>query len=47
VHHDSMLTKCPTWCSSMQTFNHCTVTLHVSGVTALIIRSTKNFNCYL
>ena len=33
----------PTWCNSMQTFIYCKVTLHVSGVTAPIIRSTKNF----
>jgi hypothetical protein len=28
-------------------FIHCTVTLHVSGVTAPIVRSTKNCICYL
>ena len=31
----------------MQTFIYCKVTLHVSGVTAPIIRSTKNCNRYL
>ena len=36
--------KNPTRCSSMQLFIHCKVTLHVSGVTAPIIRSTKNCN---
>jgi len=41
VHHDSMLIKVPTRCNSMQTFIYCRVTLHVSGVTAPIIRSTK------
>ena len=29
-------------CNSMQIFIYCKVTLHVSGVTAPIIRSTKN-----
>jgi len=33
--------KTPTRCNSMQIFIHCKVTLHVSGVTAPIIRSTK------
>ena len=36
--------KNPTRCNSMQIFIHCKVTLHVSGVTAPIIRSTKNCN---
>ena len=31
----------------MQIFIYCKVTLHVSGVTAPIIRSTKNCNCSL
>jgi len=33
--------KVPTLYNSMQTFIYCKVTLHVSGVTAPIIRSTK------
>ena len=33
-----------TRCNSMQIFIYCKVTLHVSGVTAPIIRSTKNSN---
>jgi len=33
--------KNPTTCNSMQIFIYCKVTLHVSGVTAPIIRSTK------
>jgi len=36
--------KYPTRCNSMQIFVYCIVTLHVSGVTAPIIRSTKNCN---
>jgi len=36
--------KNPTRCNSMQMFIYCKVTLHVSGVTAPIIRSTKNCN---
>jgi len=36
--------KSPTSCNSMQIFIHCKVTLHVSGVTSPIIRSTKNSN---
>jgi len=36
--------KNPTRCNSMQIFIHCKVTLHVSGVTAPIIRITKNCN---
>ena len=32
-------------CNSMQIFIYCKVTLHVSGVTAPIIMSTKNCNC--
>jgi len=35
------INKNPTRCNSMQIFNYCKVTLHVSGVTAPIIRSTK------
>jgi len=42
-----MLIKGPTRCNSMQTFIYCRVTLHVSGVTAPIIRSTKNCISYL
>jgi len=34
--------KNPTRCNSMQIFIYCKATLHVSGVTAPIIRSTKN-----
>jgi len=34
--------KNPTRCNSMQIFIYCRVTLHVSGVTAPIIRITKN-----
>jgi len=34
----------PTRCNSKQMFIYCKVTLHVSGVTAPIIRSTKNCN---
>ena len=34
----------PTRCKSMQIFIYCKVTLHVSGVTAPITRSTKNCN---
>ena len=40
----SFVNKNPTRCSSMQIFIYCKVTLHVSGVTAPIIRSTKNCN---
>ena len=36
--------KNPTRCNFMQIFIYCKVTLHVSGVTAPIIRSTKNCN---
>ena len=36
--------KFPTRCNSMQIFIYCKVILHVSGVTAPIIRSTKNCN---
>ena len=36
--------KNPTRCNSMQIFIYCKVTLHVSGVKAPIIRSTKNCN---
>jgi len=36
--------KNPTRCKSMHIFIYCKVTLHVSGVTAPIIRSTKNCN---
>jgi len=39
------LNKSPTRFNSMQSdLFHCKVTLHVSGVTASIIRSTKNCN---
>jgi len=39
------LNKSSTRCKSMQSdLFHCTFTLHVSGVTAPIIRSTKNCN---
>ena len=34
----------PTRCNSMQIFIYCKVTVHVSGVTTPIIRSTKNCN---
>ena len=44
VHRNSLLIKNPTRCNSMQIFIYCKVTLHVSGVTAPIIRSTKNCN---
>ena len=36
--------KNPTRCNSMQIFIYCKVILHVSAVTAPIIRSTKNCN---
>ena len=36
--------KNPTRCNSMQIFIYCKVTLHVSGVTAPIIRSAKTGN---
>jgi len=36
--------KNPTRCNRMQIFIYCKVTLHVSGVTAPIIRNTKNRN---
>jgi len=39
--------KNPTRCNSMQIFIYCKVTLHVLGVPAPIIRSTKNCNCNL
>jgi len=39
--------KNPTRCNSMQIFIYCKVTLHVSGVTALIIRSDFAVNKYL
>jgi len=39
------LNKSPTRCNSMQSdLFHCKVTLHVSGITAPITRSTKNCN---
>jgi len=42
------INKNPTRCNSMQKiFIYCKATLHVSGVTAPIIRSTKNCNCSL
>jgi len=41
----SKLNKSPTRCNSMQSdLFHSKITLHVSGVTAPIIRSTKNCN---
>ena len=36
--------KNPSRCNSMQIFIYCKVTLHISGVTAPIIRSIKNCN---
>ena len=42
--HSINVNKNPTRCNSMQIFIYCKVTLHVSGVTAPIIRSTKNCN---
>ena len=39
-----IVNKNPTRCNSMQILIYCKVTLHVSGVTAPIIRSTKNCN---
>jgi len=36
--------KNPTRCNSMQIFIYCKATIHVPGVTAPIIRSTKNCN---
>ena len=45
VHHNSTLNKNPTRCNSNQSdLFFCRITLHVSGVTAPIIRSTKNCN---
>jgi len=44
VHRDSVLIKIEPRCNSMQLFIYCKVTLHVLGVTAPIIRSTKNCN---
>jgi len=41
------INKNPTRYTNMQIFIYCKVTLHVSGVTAPIIRSTKNCNCSL
>jgi len=38
------INKIPTRCNGMQIFIYCKVTLHVSGVTAPIIRSTKICN---
>jgi len=38
----SNLNKNPNSCNNMQIFIHCKTTLHVSGVTAPIIRSIKN-----
>ena len=38
------ISKNPTRCNSMQIFIYCVATLHVSGVTASIIRNTKNCN---
>ena len=39
------INKNPTRCNSMQSdLFYCKITLHVSGVTAPIIRSTKNCN---
>ena len=42
--HQLNVNKNPTRCNSMQIFIYCKVTLHVSGVTAPIIRSIKNCN---
>ena len=42
MHLNSVLKKNPNRCNSMQIFIYCKVTLHVSGVTAPIIRSTKS-----
>jgi len=38
------INKYPTRCNSMQIFIYCKVTVHVSGVTAPIIMSTKICN---
>ena len=38
----SSVNKNPSTCNSMQIFIYCKATLHVSGVTAPILRSTKN-----
>ena len=43
-HSNINVNKNPTRCNSKQIFIYCEVTLHVSGVTAPIIRSTKNRN---
>jgi len=46
--HNSKLNKNLTRCNSMQSdLFYCKVTLHVSAVTAPIIRSTKNCNLTL
>jgi len=42
--NETNFNKNPTRCNSIQIFIYCEVTLHVSGVTAPIIRSTKNCN---
>jgi len=44
--HQFTLNKSPTRCNSIQShLFHCKVTVHVSGVTAPIIRSTPDDGC--